>query len=123
MKINLVIAILLLLSASFLLIGAGCESMQQGQETGKVIETGSQTYNIDIINFEFSPQTLNIKVGDTVTWTNQDSIRHDIKSNDGDFYSIPLNQGESYSFTFNQPGTFDYRCGLHPTMEGTIIVE
>lgn len=106
----------------FLLVaGAGCE--QQVQETGKAIETGPQTYNVDIINFEFSPQTLSIKVGDTVTWTNQDSIRHDIKSNDGNFYSIPLDTGQTYSFTFNQPGTFDYRCGLHPTMEGTIIVE
>ena len=120
MKTNVIIAMVLLLM-TVLLIGAGCQ--EQVQETGKVIETGPQTYNVDIANFEFSPQTLTIKVGDTVTWTNQDSIRHDIKSNDGDFYSIPLNQGESYSFTFSQPGTFEYRCGLHPTMKGTIIVE
>lgn len=105
---------------SLLVIGAGCE--QEG--TGSVVQKfGPQTYNVEIIDYAFSPQTLNIKTGDTVIWTNKDNIRHDIKSNDGSFYSIPLDTGEMYAFTFNHEGTFKYRCGLHPTMEGTIIVE
>ncbi len=120
MKLNLLIGIVLLLIALVFVIGAGCE---QQQGTGSVIKAGPQTYNVDIIDYSFSPQTLNIKVGDTVIWTNKDSIRQDVKSNDGSFYSIPLETGETYSFTFNTPGTFKYKCGLHPTMEGTIIVE
>lgn len=121
MKLNLVIGLIALLITSILVIGAGCE---QSQGTGSAVNIGGpQTYSVEIMDYAFSPQTLNIKTGDTVIWTNQDSIRHDIKSNDGSFYSIPLDTGEMYAFTFNTRGTFKYRCSLHPTMEGTIIVE
>lgn len=122
MKVRTIISLLAIFAVAFLVIGAGCK--QETQETGSAVQTFEpQTHSIDIIDFAFSPQVLTISIGDTVVWTNKDNIRHDIKSNDGNFYSIPLETGEMYAFTFNQAGTFKYRCGLHPTMEGTIIVE
>lgn len=81
----------------------------------------SNSYNIAIENFSFKPTEIDIKKGDTVTWTNQDSAPHKIL---GDiFQSDSLAKGQSFSFVFNSAGTFDYICGIHPSMKGTIIVQ
>ena len=80
---------------------------------------------IDIKDFAFSPETLTIKKGTTVTWTNQDDARHDITpvGDASDFErSELLEQGESYNFTFNTVGTYEYICSPHPYMTGTIEV-
>ncbi len=80
--------------------------------------------NIDIKGFSFSPQTRNIKKGDTITWTNQDSAPHTVTSISGtELKSDTLNKGDTYSHTFNTAGTFEYRCNFHTSMKGTIIVE
>ena len=80
------------------------------------------THGVAIADFAFSPATLTITVGDTVTWTNEDQIEHTATSTTGAFDSGLLGQGESYSFTFMTPGTFDYLCTPHPTMTGQIVV-
>lgn len=67
------------------------------------------------------PGTMNLSVGDTVTWTNQDAVQHSIKSDT--FNSTPLNPGGTFQYKFDKAGTFNYTCGLHPTMQGTIIVK
>lgn len=71
-------------------------------------------------NFSFSPANLEIKQGETVTWTNQDSAPHQISGNG--FKSDVLNKGQSFNFTFNTVGTYDYICSVHPYMKGKIIV-
>lgn len=79
------------------------------------------TAAVTIKSFAFSPATLTVKAGTTVTWTNQDSATHDVK---GDaFASEPLSQGETFSFTFDKAGSYDYICSFHPSMTGKIIVE
>jgi plastocyanin len=75
---------------------------------------------VTIQNFAFSPPELVIKTGTTVTWTNEDSAAHTIAS--ASFNSPILNTGETFSFRFDSPGTFDYSCGIHPSMKGKIIV-
>lgn len=77
--------------------------------------------NIVIKDFSFNPATLNVNKGDTVVWTNEDSVVHRISGNS--FQSNDLGNGQSYSFTFNSVGTFDYICSIHPSMKGTIIVK
>lgn len=77
--------------------------------------------NITIQNYSFSPSTLTVKKGTTVTWTNEDSVAHSIKS--ATFSSTNLNTGDKFKYTFNNPGTYDYNCGIHPTMTGTVIVQ
>ena len=77
---------------------------------------------VKIDNFTFGPQKLAVKVGDTVTWTNQDDIPHTVVST-GHFRSKALDTDDKYSFTFTAPGTFEYFCGLHPHMQGSIVVE
>ena len=77
--------------------------------------------SVSIQNFSFSPATLTVKKGATVTWTNNDSAVHTIKSSS--FTSGDLSKGDTFQFTFNTPGTFDYACGIHPSMQGKIVVE
>jgi len=84
----------------------------------------AQTYNIGIKDFSFQPQTLRIKTGDTVVWTNQDSVQHTATSDSGgELNSKFLSKGQSYSHIFNNAGTYDYHCTPHPYMKGKVIVE
>jgi plastocyanin len=86
------------------------------------VTTGGEV-KIDIQNFKFSPDTVTIKVGQTVTWTNQDSATHSVVALDGSWKSESLGNGAIYSRTFDTAGTFEYRCGFHANMLGKIIVE
>lgn len=79
------------------------------------------TNNISIKNFSFNPQTLIVKTGTTVTWTNNDSTIHSVKSSL--FNSAGLSTDDTFKYTFNTIGTFNYNCGIHPTMTGMIIVQ
>jgi plastocyanin len=76
-----------------------------------------------ISGFAFDPATITIKVGDTVTWTNQDSVVHTVAADDKSWASDNLAKGATYSHTFDTAGTFTYLCGVHPTMKGTVIVQ
>ncbi|WP_440951919.1 cupredoxin domain-containing protein [Methanococcoides sp. FTZ1] len=86
-------------------------------------DTTSMEYEVLIEDFKFKPDTLQISVGDTVTWINMDSAPHTATSNDEGFDSGSLSKGESFSFTFEEAGNYDYICTFHPYMEGEIIVE
>lgn len=74
-----------------------------------------------IKNFSFDPGILRVKVGTTVTWINEDTASHTVKSDV--FVSGNIGQGEKFTFTFSAPGTYNYSCGIHPTMTGQIVVE
>ena len=79
---------------------------------------------VTIDNFSFAPQTLTVKAGTTVTWTNRDDIPHGIGSANNAFKrSQALDTDDSFSFTFTTPGTYQYFCYLHPHMVGSIVVE
>jgi plastocyanin len=82
----------------------------------------SQT-TISIEGFSFKPNSLTIKKGQVVIWTNNDSVNHTVTAKDGSFTSPALKKGETFSYTFNTPGTFNYSCSIHPSMSGTVIVE
>jgi plastocyanin len=78
------------------------------------------THQIPIARYAYVPATMTVRVGDVVTWTNQDEASHDVAG--GTFRSPMLAQGQSWSFTFTQPGTFDYICSVHPDMRAQIVV-
>ena len=88
--------------------------------------TSSQSVSgnsISIVNFTFSPQTLTVSAGTTVTWTNNDSTTHRPISDTGVFDGGNLAPNATFSFTFNTAGTFPYHCSIHPSMTGTVIVK
>jgi plastocyanin len=82
--------------------------------------SGSDVY---LVNLAFSPATLTVKVGTTITWTNNDSMTHTVTSDNGVFDSGNLAPGQTFSYTFNNAGTFTYHCVIHTYMKGTIIVQ
>jgi plastocyanin len=75
---------------------------------------------ITMHDFTFKPSTVEIRVGDQVTWVNDDDIEHN--ATNGSFDTGLLSLGESASITFTAPGTYDFFCSPHPSMTGTVIV-
>jgi plastocyanin len=77
--------------------------------------------------FMFKPAMLDVKVGTTVVWTNEDAIQHSVTSGtpsapDGTFNSDFFTQGQTFSFTFTTPGMYQYFCMRHESMTGMIHV-
>ncbi|HLO35681.1 MAG TPA: cupredoxin family copper-binding protein [Candidatus Deferrimicrobium sp.] len=79
-------------------------------------------HGVDIAGFAFSPQTITIAVGDTVTWSNADAQGHTATADDGSFDTGTIAGGTSKSATFSTAGTFTYHCKIHPAMTATIVV-
>jgi len=75
---------------------------------------------VSISNFAFDPHSLSVPVGSTVVWINRDDEPHTVTS--AAFTSQALDTDESFSFRFDSPGTYVYRCAIHPQMTGTIVV-
>jgi plastocyanin len=87
-------------------------------------QTAPATVAVSIDNFTFTPQTLTVKAGTTVTWTNKDDIPHGIAATGNAFRrSNALDTDDSYAFLFTTPGTYQYFCYIHPHMTGTIVVQ
>ena len=79
--------------------------------------------SIEIQNFAFAPSALTVKVGTTVTWTNDDTDEHTVTSQHaGPLKSAALPTGGHYSVTFTRPGTYAYLCTIHPFMTATVTV-
>ena len=70
----------------------------------------------------FSPNPVEIKVGETVTWINDNSGRHTLTSKDGVFDSGMMGKEQSFSFTFDKAGEYPYFCEPHPNMVDTVVV-
>ncbi len=85
-------------------------------------DQGEASVNID--NMQFSPGTITVKRGTTVTWTNNDSLTHTVTpdSETDEFRGSSLSPGETYAVTFNTTGTYNYHCQPHPHMTGTVTV-
>ncbi len=76
---------------------------------------------VTIADFQFTPASLSVPLGTTVTWTNNGPTAH-TATDQGVFDSGVLQAGQKFSFTFNTAGTFNYICTIHPSMKGTITV-
>jgi plastocyanin len=83
----------------------------------------SDTAQIVIKDFMFTPMSLTIKAGSTVTWANKDDEPHTVVSDTGMFRSGAVDTDETFAFTFDKPGTYHFACSIHPRMVGTIVVE
>jgi amicyanin len=92
-----------------------------GDDTGGGGGGGAQVSEEGIA---FQPAEVSVSVGDTVTWTNNDDVPHDVTA---DSFSSGepggMQPGDTFEHTFDQAGTFDYVCTVHPGMEGSVVVE
>jgi plastocyanin len=75
-----------------------------------------------IKDFMFTPTSLPVTAGSTVTWMNKDEEPHTVISDTGMFHSAAMDTNESFSFKFDKAGTYHFTCSIHPRMIGTIVV-
>jgi plastocyanin len=85
--------------------------------------TVSSKAEVRIDNFSYSPPTLVVAPGTTVTWTNADDDAHTVVEKDRKFKSSALDTDDTFSQTFAEPGEYEYFCSLHPRMAGKIVVK
>ena len=81
---------------------------------------------VTIVDYDFTPNTVTVKVGDTVTWTNQDVADHWVVSAPSSPSAFDLGRqttGRSVSHTFTAPGSYPYFCNLHNYMKGMVVVQ
>jgi plastocyanin len=102
----------------------GVEGSGNGQEPATPTPDNSTVVRIvaNAGSNSFSPNPVEVKVGETVTWVNDDSGRHTVTSKDGVFDSGFMGKGQSSSFTFDKAGEYPYHCEPHPSMVGTVVV-
>jgi LPXTG-motif cell wall-anchored protein len=77
---------------------------------------------VSIADFSFSPASITVGVGETVTWSNNGPSDHTVTAEDGSFDSGTMADGDSFAHTFSQAGTFAYVCAIHDEMKGTVVV-
>jgi plastocyanin len=84
--------------------------------------TGPGT-QVSMKDIKFNPGSVTIKAGGKVTWTNDDSVGHDVTADDFESGSPGgIDGGSTFSHTFKKAGTYNYVCSVHPGMKGTVKV-
>src|SRR5688500_4433899 len=104
------------------LVGAGCGSDDDDEDTGSAespVQTakpaGGSGQQVEMVSGnEFQPKEIAVNVGETITWTNADSVPHNAVAEDGEGpKSELLPKGKTYSFTPDSPGEIKYVCTVH----------
>jgi plastocyanin len=123
--------ILLALCAVVALAAAGCGSSNSSStssgssssaSTGAAASSGGGVA-IKMQNIAFDPKAVTVKVGQKVTWTNDDSVDHNVTSQSGEtIKSDNFGKGAAFSFTPTKAGTIKYVCTIHPGMTATLTV-
>src|ERR1700712_1050340 len=121
MKIKIISLALVLVSGFFLLTSCGSKSNNSTNPTSTGT-TPVAAANATIQNFAFSPATIYVTVGGTVTWTNKDATAHTVTDNNGGFDSGNIAADATYKMTFAKAGTYTYHCSIHSMMPNATIV-
>jgi plastocyanin len=120
------------LCAVVALAAAGCGSSNSSSTSSGSSSSGASTaasasgggVAIKMQNIAFDPKAVTVKVGQEVTWTNDDSTDHNVTANSGaDFKSDNFGKGGTFSFTPTKAGTIKYVCTIHPGMTATLTVQ
>ena len=123
---------------------AGCSSPSSSTSSSSTDTSGSmagmhmaKTWEVALQGNKFVNDTLTIHVGDTVKWTNKDSVGHSVTSRTGQTESFDSNpqcqvalepspicmpNGGSFSYTFKKAGTTEYYCRAHSMMTAKVVV-
>jgi plastocyanin len=87
-----------------------------GSGTGSVV-------NVQLKDISFKPAKTTAKVGQTIKWTNEDAVDHNVTATQGEtFKSKDFGMGKSYSYKLDKAGTISYVCTIHPNMKATVTV-
>lgn len=93
--------------------------LPSGSSTSASIVSGAST----LTTTAYSPNPLNISVGTTVIWRNNDNMAHTSTANGGAWDSGVIQPSGQFSFALQSRGTFPYHCTIHPNMVGTVNVQ
>jgi plastocyanin len=124
--------ITLLLCALVALAAAGCggnsnSSSSSGSSSTPASSSSASSSGgvaIKMQNIAFDPKDVTVKVGQKVTWTNDDSTAHNVTAQSGaSFKSSDFSKGGTFSFTPTKAGTIKYVCTIHPGMTATLTVQ
>jgi plastocyanin len=85
--------------------------------------TRETVHTVVIEGMNFVPDTITIARGDTVVWINKDFFPHTVTATGGRFDSHEIKAANTWKYVSRKDGEFDYRCTLHPTMKGTLVVK
>ncbi len=127
--VTLSAAVLILLTLGLLMASCGggngdtTTTAPAGSSTTVGGSSGGHEVQVIMTDLSYDPETVTIKVGDTVTWVNQDAPQHDVIADNGEFKSDLFDRGQTFSYTFTKAGTYPYHCSIHPGMAGTVVVE
>ena len=116
------------LAAALLVATALLGACGGGDDGGEAAEDASPAADgtagdaVRIADFNFSPATLEVEAGTTVTFTNEDGFAHTATAKDKSFDSGNLDKGGSFEHTFDTPGTYAYLCAIHNSMTGSVVV-
>ena len=116
----------LLLLALVAALAAGCGGDDEPASTEKPAATAAagDTVAVTMKDILFKPENVTARVGQTVRWTNEDSVEHDVKAVSGaSFESKRLSEGETYEQKLTRAGGIDYLCTIHPSQKGSIDVQ
>ncbi len=88
-------------------------------------ESVSDSATVEAANFAFTPQTIKVKAGGTITFTNKDTTNHSFTADDTkSFDSGVIGNNQTKTVTApSKPGEYPFHCTLHPNMTGTLVVE
>ena len=112
-----VASIVLLVALATVALGAKDKEEKKGGG-----DADENTNAVKIKDMKFSPATITVKPGTTVTWTNKDDHDHTVVATDESFKSGNLSHGETFEHKFEKKGKFKYACSYHPRMKGTVVV-
>jgi plastocyanin len=122
--------ILLVLCGIVALAAAGCGGSDDGGSSTSSAPAATSSSSsgggvaIKMANIAFDPKAVTVKVGQKITWTNDDSTDHNVTADSGaDFKSDDFGKGGTFDFTPDKAGTIKYECTIHPGMTATITVQ
>jgi plastocyanin len=110
----------ILLVAAVLLV-AGCGAADYSTKPAAATSAETAAKIVEMTDSTFTPNTVDMKVGETVTFVDKDEIAHTATA-EGSFDSGTLREGARFAFKATQAGTYDYVCVFHPGMTGRISV-
>src|SRR5436309_15753275 len=117
------IALLALLALVVVAPGCGGSSKKRSSSTAAGPPPAAAPGAVSMKGLRFHPDQTTVRVGEKVTWTNDDNVDHNVTATGGaKFMSQAFGNGHTYSFTPRKAGTITYVCTLHPGMTGELVV-
>lgn len=124
--------VIILITLMFAAVGAACGGTSYGNNNNgpsfTPVPSGQNTVLAPNGAYlgngtNFTPGTLTVAAGTTVTWGNNDVTTHTVTADAGGFNSNNLNSGDTFQVKFDNPGQYKYHCSIHSFMTGTIVVQ